>query len=166
MALLPAIEVLGRIRRQGALPLAPDRESDNANESRRRRGVRIGEYNLLLNDHIVAEIVESATIRRVPFAQAFCRGLTNLRGNLVTIFDLESLLSGAADAGPAESAAQPDSARWTAHERKPVRLLVMQTRPAWTGFDIKSLPRRIETVPSNSVRPAIMPPPVIADHLR
>ena len=53
-----------------------------------RHGVTIGSFNVLLPTDQVSEVVKGSTVFPVPKTAAWVRGLLNLRGNLVPVFDL------------------------------------------------------------------------------
>lgn len=63
-----------------------------ARVERRFRGLRIGNLGLLVAHHCGGEIIEDARIFPLPRAAAWCRGLINLRGNLIPAFDLHESL--------------------------------------------------------------------------
>ena len=58
----------------------------------RQLGVVIGTQYWLLNLKEAGEIVTVGTITRVPLTQPWFLGLTNLRGNLVSVVDLAHLM--------------------------------------------------------------------------
>ena len=53
-----------------------------------RLGVMIGETRWLLNLQEAGEIVSVGTITKVPLTQDWFLGLTNIRGNLISVIDL------------------------------------------------------------------------------
>ncbi len=122
MSLQPAFKVLARrapIRHDAVM------QQHSAGERRiRRRGIAVGEYRLLLDDRFLSEIIEGAAPRRVPGTCTWCRGVMNLRGNLVGVYHLDAYLE---DRPPARAPS------WT---------LVMHTEPAWTAFGIPTLPQQ------------------------
>jgi twitching motility protein PilI len=77
-------------------PAAPRR----ARVEQRYRGLRIGNLSLLVAHDCGGEIIEDArifplpraAIFPLPRAAAWCRGLINLRGNLIPAFDLHESL--------------------------------------------------------------------------
>jgi chemotaxis signal transduction protein len=145
--LQPAFEVLARtahVRHDAVM------QRRGASERRiRRRGIVVGEYRLLLDDRLLSEIIESAAPRRVPGTRSWCRGVVNLRGNLVSVYHLDAYLE---DRSPGAR-----SPSWT---------LVMHTQPAWTAFGISTLPEQPAIVSEqHGVRvPAL--PERIATHVR
>lgn len=53
-----------------------------------------GNFNLVLPDHQPAEIIVPPRICTVPRTPDWFRGMINLRGNLLPVFDLDILISG------------------------------------------------------------------------
>jgi twitching motility protein PilI len=68
---------------------APAHETPNA-----RLGVRVGSRSFLLQMTSVGEIVPLAEIARVPWTRSWFRGLANVRGRLVGVYDLPHLSGG------------------------------------------------------------------------
>jgi twitching motility protein PilI len=64
----------------------------SARAEQRFRGLRIGNLSLLVAHNCGGEIIEDARIFPLPRAAAWCRGLINLRGNLIPAFDLHESL--------------------------------------------------------------------------
>lgn len=58
-------------------------------------GVMIGETRWLLNLQEAGEIVSVGTITKVPLTQEWYLGLTNIRGNLISVIDLARFLGSA-----------------------------------------------------------------------
>ncbi len=56
-----------------------------------RLGVRVGDRSYLLDMTSVGEIVPVADIARVPWTRPWFRGLANVRGRLVGVYDLPHL---------------------------------------------------------------------------
>lgn len=56
-----------------------------------RFGVRIGDIGLLVPSGMLSELLDSAEIYPMPTTPLWFRGLINLRGNLVPVFDLKTL---------------------------------------------------------------------------
>lgn len=56
---------------------------------------------------VVREIIPFRRCTRLPGAPPFVRGLTNLRGTIVTVIDLSARLGGSAGRAPARAAAPP-----------------------------------------------------------
>jgi len=72
-----------------------------AEHERPRRGVTIGPLSVLLPQDVVSEVVRGSTIYPIPKTAQWVKGLLNLGGNLVPVFDLAEHFSGAAN--PPES---------------------------------------------------------------
>jgi len=68
---------------------APARETPVA-----RLGVRIAERSYLIDMTSVGEIVPRSDIARVPWTRPWFRGLSNVRGRLVGVYDLPLLAGG------------------------------------------------------------------------
>ncbi len=58
-----------------------------------RYGYRIGDHGFLVKPETRSEVVEEHTVHPVPLTESFVRGMVNLRGNLVPVFDLVPLLT-------------------------------------------------------------------------
>ena len=58
-----------------------------------RYGYRIGEFGFLIGKNSISEVVEDQKVFNMPLADRVLRGLINLRGNLVPVFDIEPLLT-------------------------------------------------------------------------
>jgi twitching motility protein PilI len=61
----------------------------------RRLGVVIGESRWLLDLHAAGEIVSVGAITNVPLTQAWFLGLTNIRGNLISVIDFAGFMGAA-----------------------------------------------------------------------
>jgi len=61
-------------------------------EGRRYCGLRVGNLGLLVAHDVGGEIIEDARVFPLPRAASWCRGLINLRGNLIPAFDLHESL--------------------------------------------------------------------------
>lgn len=59
-----------------------------AEHVQQRHGVVIGSFSVLLPGDTVSEVVKGSTIYPVPKTASWVKGLLNLRGNLVPVFDL------------------------------------------------------------------------------
>ena len=57
-----------------------------------RYGFRIGSIGLLIQPHTLSEALERTTVFPIPNTVEWLKGLINLRGNLVPLFDLKPLL--------------------------------------------------------------------------
>jgi len=78
------------LERRFELPDAATRPDGKA--GRRFRGLRVGNLGLLVEHDLGGEIIEDARVFALPRAAAWCRGLINLRGNLIPAFDLHESL--------------------------------------------------------------------------
>ena len=70
------------LRNEAAATLA------TAEHAQQRHGVAIGSFSVLLPGDAVSEVVKGATIYPVPKTASWVKGLLNLRGNLVPVFNL------------------------------------------------------------------------------
>lgn len=61
-------------------------------EVSRRMGFRIANVGLLIGENIISELKELENICAIPNTAEWLLGLINLRGNLVPVFDLYTLL--------------------------------------------------------------------------
>lgn len=59
-----------------------------AEQAELRHGVRIGPFSVLLPPDLVSEVVKGSNVFPVPKTAGWVKGLLNLRGNLVPVFDL------------------------------------------------------------------------------
>ncbi len=59
-------------------------------------GVRIGNRNFLVEITSVGEVVPGSAIARVPWTRPWFRGLANVRGRLVGVYDLRQMAGGGA----------------------------------------------------------------------
>lgn len=83
--------------------VAPDREhalSGKGEDSAQiqRYGFRIGDFRFVHDLNLPVELMELPRCFELPNASVWFSGLVNLRGNLVPVFDLKSILG---EAGPA-----------------------------------------------------------------
>lgn len=58
----------------------------------RRLGFKVGELGLLIAENTISELTDATSICDIPNTANWLLGLTNLRGNLVPIFELKILL--------------------------------------------------------------------------
>lgn len=73
---------------EGELALESSSEREAAERTELRHGVKIGTFSILLPSDTVSEVVKGATIYPIPKTAEWVKGLINLRGNLVPVFDL------------------------------------------------------------------------------
>jgi twitching motility protein PilI len=86
--LLKPSEILNRKFIQPLLEVSAEEEITTV----RRLGFKISDLNLLLAENIISELTDLTEICRIPNTTSWLLGLINLRGNLVPIFDLVTLL--------------------------------------------------------------------------
>jgi twitching motility protein PilI len=80
--------------------VAPDQEHGLSETAQvQRYGFRIGACRLVHDLSLAVELIELPRCYNLPSSSAWFSGLVNLRGNLVPVFDLESLLGGTGPAG-------------------------------------------------------------------
>jgi twitching motility protein PilI len=104
----------------------PELDLDALERGRRqlqRRGFFIGGVGLLVEPRLLMEVLERPRVFPLPSAPASCRGVLNLRGTLVPVFDIRPRLGG--------SEALP---RW---------VLVMGRALEAAGFYIDALPVQV-----------------------
>lgn len=58
----------------------------------KRYGFQIGDIGFLIAEKTLSEVMKSFNIYPVPNTSPWFRGLTNSRGNLIPVFDMEDLL--------------------------------------------------------------------------
>lgn len=63
-------------------------ELERTKQDELRHGVKIGTFSILLPPNTVSEVIKGATIYPIPKTAEWVKGLLNLRGNLVPVFDL------------------------------------------------------------------------------
>jgi twitching motility protein PilI len=68
------------------------KEAPNLPTEPTRLAIRIGVENYLVEMGLAAEIVSLPEIARVPWTKPWYRGLANVRGRLVGVFDLQHLM--------------------------------------------------------------------------
>jgi twitching motility protein PilI len=85
--LMKATDALAR-----SFDLAAETSRAAPHRIRRFRGLRVGNLGLLVPHDCGGEILEDPPIYALPGAASWCRGLINLRGNLLPAFDLHEAL--------------------------------------------------------------------------
>jgi chemotaxis signal transduction protein len=71
----------------------PDASTQPKRQAEKRwRGLRLGNLGLLVDHACGGEIIEDAKVFALPRAAKWCRGLINLRGNLLPAIDLHELI--------------------------------------------------------------------------
>lgn len=73
------------------VPCEMEEAGDNRAITQVRFGARIGDIGMLVPQGMLSELVEDAKIYPLPTTPHWFRGLINLRGSLVPIFDLKAL---------------------------------------------------------------------------
>lgn len=126
-----------------ALPEGWGEEPNTATEEwqAHRYGFVVGNVGLLLGSQTHSEVPERADIYPLPGVPAWFRGLTNLRGNLVPVFDVVQLLEGHHE--------QTDDER----------VLILDQGEKSAGILIQGYPRALERLRSLPERPPL--PPVL-----
>ncbi len=144
---LSPVEALGRFAPEERLQLEAEGEKDQI----ARFGFRIGELGLLIGHDIGSEVVPPASIARIPNTPGWLIGVTNLRGNLVPVFDLALLFESEAEAGEASGAL-----------RAKKMILVMGKGERAAGLLIDGYPRSVKSaVPLTELPPL---PEALAPH--
>ena len=83
-------EALTRFKRPDLASL--DFENVTQKTSQSRYGFKVGDIGFLIPRKTMSEVMKSFKVFPVPNTQLWFQGLTNLRGNLVPVFDLALLL--------------------------------------------------------------------------
>lgn len=95
-----------------------------------QRGFKIGGMGIIMEgERIVMEVLDSPAVFAVPNSPRACRGLINLRGSLVPIFDLRKIFGG-----------EGTSLNW---------ILIVDRGEAAAGFVIDDLPVQIKLSATN-----------------
>ncbi len=95
-------------------------------ESIIRYGFIIGNTGFLIAEETLSEVVKNTSIYPIPNTKAWMRGLINLRGNLVPVYDLDLLLG------------------YSEEPSKYTNLLVLGKGSMSVGILIKKLPKSCE----------------------
>ncbi len=116
-----------------------------------RFGVQFGDYHILIPRHSMSEIVSNSTIYPFPNTPAWMLGLINLRGSLIPVFDLASVLD-------------PDSSTQSC-----TRIMMLDRGDNAVGLLIDVLPVSIDASSMNATAvptvPKVMEPYVRSAHL-
>jgi len=72
----------------------PDADAEEKKEEIfiRRLSFKVGELSLLISENTISELTDATSICSIPNTADWLLGLTNLRGNLIPIFELKTLL--------------------------------------------------------------------------
>lgn len=122
------------------------RETVDAEDSA-QHAVRVGDLGLLLPPTEVSELVEKASICRIPNTASWFSGILSLRGNMVPAFDLHEMF-GLAERSPRD------------------RLIVVGGGEFAVAFWIDEMPRKVSFSTREVVGGEPPVPQVIRDHLR
>ncbi|VAW64521.1 hypothetical protein MNBD_GAMMA09-924 [hydrothermal vent metagenome] len=104
-----------------------DSQGVSTEEAVIRYGFVIGNTGFLIAEDILSEIVKNTSIYPIPNTKNWMRGLINLRGNLVPVYDLNLLLG------------------YSQGVSKYTNLLVLGKGSQSVGILIKDLPKSCET---------------------
>lgn len=118
--LIPPSEALSRF-----VPSHSQRYRDIRSLTPTRFGFRIGDLGLLVPIGMVSELIEESEIYHLPTTPEWFRGLMNLRGSLVPVFDLKILFE--MRTGGIKS-----------------RLLILNERSKAVGVLIDNVPKNVE----------------------
>jgi chemotaxis signal transduction protein len=127
-------------------------ETAPAERARTRYGFRLGDLGLLIERNTTCELLEQMPVYPVPGTPAWLRGLINLRGNLVPVFDPASLLGLDGDAAPVR--------RW---------LLVLDRGEQAVGLFIDHWPQPVvvrQALPRLPPLPAALQPYIAAGYIQ
>ena len=69
-----------------------EQEGSEKNTSVSRFGFMLGNIGILIPEQSLSEVMRSFRVYPIPNTQVWMQGLTNLRGNLVPVYDLRLLL--------------------------------------------------------------------------
>jgi purine-binding chemotaxis protein CheW len=132
---------------QSLTPLLPARGAAGdfaAGETLLREGFRIGELRLMIRYQDGSELTDLPQVYMLPAAPAWFRGMANLHGALVPVFDPAELFGVAHD-----------------DKAKPM-LLVLGHGDEKAGLVIDGLPRRLRITPADRIENAAVPPSLTA----
>jgi twitching motility protein PilI len=88
--LLPPEEALNRFQKPDAALLGLDLSHDDYHLP--RYGFRVKGLGLMISSEILCEVVKNYKVYPIPNTRRWLKGLVNLRGNLVPVYDLALLL--------------------------------------------------------------------------
>lgn len=109
-----------------------------------RHGFRIGSIGLLTPTEKPRDVIQSAPVYPIPKTERWLLGVINLRGNLIPVFDLHTVL-------------EEDEAR-----RDPNLLLVVGKGEDAVGIGLDALPRPVDATVRSSQLPPL--PDALADY--
>lgn len=132
--LLPAVKALAR-----KFELAQETQPTVAKAELRRRGLKIGNLNLLVPHDSGGELIEDVRLHALPRTARWCCGLINLRGHLIPAFDLHECFG--------LKSARAIRQWW----------LVLGHGDDAVAFPIDALPLMLQSVESPTVQAAVVP---------
>ena len=88
--LLPPEEALNRFQKPDAALLGLNLSHDDYRLP--RYGFIVKDIGLMIPSEILSEVVKNYTVYPIPNTQPWMKGLVNLRGNLIPVYDLSMLL--------------------------------------------------------------------------
>ncbi|MCK5538660.1 MAG: purine-binding chemotaxis protein CheW [Bacteroidales bacterium] len=86
------IQLLKQIEQYSLKNAAPLPLEDDLKSKWSGIGFRMGHYNFVIAMEFVVEIMKFPPISQVPGSKEWVRGIANIRGNLLPIFDLQGFL--------------------------------------------------------------------------
>jgi twitching motility protein PilI len=110
-----------------------------------RYGFRVGDLGLLIPPRVTGEVLDRPRVYLVPNTPPWLRGLCNVRGNLVPVFDLHAIL------GTGESDREQ---RW---------VLVLGEGENAAGLNVDNLPIPVAATHRPSARPPV--PAALREHV-
>lgn len=69
-----------------------DQHNTTNNSEVVRYGFKVGDTSFLISENTLSEVIKNTKIYPLPNTKSWMRGLVNVRGNLVPVFDLSLLL--------------------------------------------------------------------------
>ncbi|MDO4795050.1 MAG: chemotaxis protein CheW [Brachymonas sp.] len=163
-AMPPSAEPVAGMAPFGPAVFAPGAVVD---DTQSRQGVRIGDVGVMLTYEDSSELTEMPELYYLPNAPVWVKGLANLHGNLVPVFDLAQYLGVQAQPGEQAAAGQAAGASKT-------MLLVLGHGAEAAGVVIDGIPQRLVPTPQQQTdadtAPALLMPHIqgayfINDHL-
>lgn len=108
-----------------------------------RQGFRVGELRLMIGYRDGSELADLPAVYRLPGAPGWFRGMANLHGALVPVFDLAALFE-------------------VVHGEDKPMLLVLGHGDERAGIVIDGLPVRLRLAPQDRIADAALPPRLAA----
>ncbi|MGH1538658.1 MAG: chemotaxis protein CheW [Gammaproteobacteria bacterium] len=69
-------------------------DENNSNGVMRTYGFKVGDMNLIIDEATTCEILEVSNIHYVPLSAKWLIGVSNIRGDVIPVIDLEELVTG------------------------------------------------------------------------